>query len=54
MVMTFTADEIFEIAEQTERNAAEFYREAAEKCSSEDTMKLLPGISVTGNKHLET
>jgi hypothetical protein len=30
MVMTYTADEIYEIAEQIERNAAEFYLEAAE------------------------
>ncbi len=54
MVITFTADEIFEIAEETERNAAEFYREAAERCSKEDTSKLLLDMSATENEHLKT
>ena len=54
MAMTFTADEIFEIAEEIERNAAEFYREAAERCSNEDTTKLLLDMSATENEHLET
>jgi rubrerythrin len=54
MVFTFTADEIFEMAEETERNAAEFYREAAEICTSEDTRKLLLDMSATENEHLKT
>jgi len=54
MVITFTADEIFEIAEESERNAAEFYREAAERCSNEDTKKLLHDMSATENEHLKT
>ncbi len=54
MVITYTADEIFEMAEETERNAAEFYREAAERCSNEDTKKLLLDMSATENEHLET
>jgi rubrerythrin len=54
MVMTFTADEIFEIAEQIERNAAEFYRESAESCLNEDVRKLLLDMSATESKHLET
>ncbi|MFC1795126.1 ferritin family protein [Planctomycetota bacterium] len=54
MVITYTADEIFEMAEQTERNAAEFYREAAERCSNEDTRKMLLDMSATEFEHLET
>ena len=54
MVITYTADEIFEMAEESERNAAEFYREAAEICTSEDTRKLLLDMSATEDEHLET
>ena len=54
MVITFTADEIFEIAEEIERNAEEFYREAAERCSNEDTKKLLLDMSAKENEHLKT
>ena len=54
MVITYTADEIFEMAEEIERNAAEFYREAAEKCSNEDTKKLLLDMSAIERDHLET
>jgi len=54
MVITYTADEIFEMAEEIERNAAEFYREAAERCSNEETRKLLLDMSATEIEHLET
>ena len=54
MVITYSADEIFEIAEEIERNAAELYREAAEKCSNEETRKLLLDMSAIENEHLET
>jgi len=54
MVITYSADEIFEIAEEIERNAAEFYREAAERCSNEDAKKLLLEMSAIENEHLET
>jgi rubrerythrin len=54
MVITYTADEIFEMAEETERNAAEFYNEAAERCSNDDTKKLLLDMSATENEHLKT
>jgi rubrerythrin len=54
MVMTYTADEIYEIAEQIERNAAEFYSEAAERCPNDETCKLLLDMSATEHKHLET
>jgi len=52
MVMTYTADEIYEIAEQIERNAAEFYLEAAERCTNEDIKKMLLDMSETENEHL--
>ena len=54
MAVTFTADEIYEVAEQIERNAAEFYSEAAEKCPNEDIKEMLLDMSVTENEHLET
>ncbi|MBN2592376.1 MAG: ferritin family protein [Sedimentisphaerales bacterium] len=54
MVMTYTADEIYEIAEQIERDAAEFYREAAETCPNEDIKKILFDMSETENEHLRT
>jgi len=54
MVMTYTADEIYEIAEQIERNAVEFYREAAELCPNEEICRLLLGMSEIENEHLET
>jgi rubrerythrin len=53
MAMTFTADEIYEIAEQIERNAAEFYLEAAERCRNEDIKKMLLDMSESENEHLE-
>lgn len=54
MVMTFTADEIYEIAEQIERNAAEFYREAAEICPNEETRSLMLYLAEIENEHLKT
>jgi len=40
MDVTFNADEVFEMAEQIERNGAKFYRAAAEKFSSVGQMLL--------------
>jgi len=54
MAMTFTADEVYEIAEQIERNAAEFYLEAAERCCNEDIKKMLLDMSEAENRHLKT
>jgi len=54
MTITFAADEIYEIAEQIESNASEFYREAAEKCSNENTGALLLDLSSEENEHLKT
>lgn len=41
MSLDFTADEIFEMAEQIERNGAEFYRKAAETVTGEEKDFLL-------------
>lgn len=45
-MINFSADEIFEIAEQIERNGAEFYREAAKSIGGEihDLLLLLAGM----------
>lgn len=53
MVITFTADEIFEIAEQIEKNAVEFYSEAAKRSTDKDTKKLLLEMSTTEDGHLK-
>ena len=54
MTITFTADEIFEIAEQMERNAADFYYEASERCPNKDIRDFMLGMSKIENKHLKT
>lgn len=41
MAIAFNADEVFEIAEQIERNGARFYRKAAEKVKAENFQQLL-------------
>ncbi len=40
-MITFSADEIFEIAEQIERNGAKFYRKAAESAEGDNSDLLL-------------
>jgi rubrerythrin len=54
MVITFTADEIFEMAEEIERNAMQFYNEAAERSPDEDTRKLLLEMAAVEDEHLTT
>ncbi|MHC4560391.1 MAG: ferritin family protein [Planctomycetota bacterium] len=54
MVITFTADDIFEIAEEIEKNAVEFYSEAAERSTDEDTKKLLLEMATNEDEHLKT
>jgi rubrerythrin len=41
----FTADDVFEMAEQLERNGAKFYREAAQHVGNPDYKKLLQTLS---------
>ena len=54
MSITFNADEIFEMAEEIERNGAKFYREAAEKSSDADVKKMLQELAVMEDGHEKT
>ncbi|MHC4497933.1 MAG: ferritin family protein [Planctomycetota bacterium] len=54
MGITFTADEIFEMAEQIERNGAEYYREAAQNASDKDIKQMLLSMAAMEDGHLET
>ena len=51
MVITFTADEVFEMAIEIERSGAELYREAAEKSSDGKTRKTLFAMAQTEEGH---
>lgn len=50
--MPFNADEVFEMAEQIERNGAKFYRAAAKKLP--DLSKLLLDLAQMEDEHEET
>ena len=54
MAYAFNADEIFEIAEQLERNGAKFYRDAADKIADADHKKLLIHLAEMEDDHLKT
>lgn len=54
MSIEFNADEIFEIAEQIERNGARFYRKAAENITDEDKKKFLIHLAEMEDKHEQT
>jgi len=54
MAITFNADEIFEMAEEIERNGAKFYREAAKKTADKETEKLLLDLAEMEDGHLQT
>ena len=54
MSYNFNADEIFEIAEQIERNGAKFYRTAAENITDEDKKKLLIHLAEMEDDHEKT
>jgi rubrerythrin len=47
----FNADEVFEMAEEIERNGAKFYRRAAEHTSDEDGKKLLTDLAAWEDQH---
>ncbi len=53
MSLTFNADEIFEMAEEIERNGAKFYRKAAEGAKDADTQKFLTDMAVMEDGHLD-
>jgi rubrerythrin len=52
MPMPFNAGEVFEMAEQIERNGAKFYRAAAKKFP--DVSKMLLDLAVMEDEHLKT
>lgn len=54
MGITFNANEVFEMAEQIERNGAKFYRQAAKKTSDEKIKKMLLNMAAMEDGHLET
>ncbi len=54
MSIDFNADEVFEIAEQIERNGAKFYRTAAENVSDSDHKKLLLDLAAMEDNHEQT
>ena len=51
MSITFNADEIFEMAEQIERNGAMFYREAAGNSPDENVKKMLLELAAMEDGH---
>jgi rubrerythrin len=54
MVYDFTANEVFEMAEQLERNGAKFYRTAAENVSDPKSKKLLIELAEMEDEHEKT
>jgi rubrerythrin len=51
MGISFNADETFEIAEQIERNGADFYRRAAKNMASAETAQLLSNLAAEEEEH---
>jgi len=54
MGITFNADEIFEMAEEMERNGAKFYRKAAQNTSDKQTKQMLLDMADMEDGHLKT
>ena len=54
MSIDFNADEIFEMAEQIERNGAKFYRRAAEKTADAGTKDVLLDLAQMEEVHEKT
>lgn len=54
MGITFNADEVFEMAEEIERNGAKFYREAAGMTSDADIKKMLLELAAMEDGHEKT
>lgn len=54
MSYDFTADDIFEMAEQIEKNGAIFYRNAADKVSDPDAKNFLTDLAVMEDSHEQT
>jgi rubrerythrin len=51
MSYDFNADEVFEMAEQMERNGAKFYRDAAENAADPSNKEMLLGLSKMEEAH---
>ena len=51
MAINFTALEVFEIAEQLERNAAKYYRDASMAAKNKDIQKLFFTLAEMEDKH---
>lgn len=54
MSVSFNADEVFEMAEQIERNGAKFYRRAAEQTEDSNARDRLLGLAVMEDGHEKT
>jgi len=54
MSLDFNADEVFEIAEQIERNGAKFYRSASERVDDENSKKFLIELAEMEDEHEKT
>jgi rubrerythrin len=54
MVYDFTANDVFEMSEQLERNGAKFYRTAAENVSDPKSKKLLIELAEMEDEHEKT
>ena len=50
----FTADDVFEMAEQLEHNGAKFYRDAAERVSVAEDKEFLLGLAAMEDQHALT
>jgi rubrerythrin len=53
-MITYNADEVFEMAEQIERNGAAFYRKAAENFRGLDLSKVLLDLAAMEDNHERT
>lgn len=51
MALTFNPDEVFEIAEQIERNGAKYYRKAAAGAADLRVRQLLVGLAAMEDRH---
>jgi rubrerythrin len=54
MSIDFNADEVFEIAEQLERNGAKFYRSVAEKVNDANKKQILTNLAKMEDEHEQT
>lgn len=54
MSFNFNADNIFEMAEEIERNGSKFYKDAAGKISDEELKQLLNSLSAMEDAHENT